>query len=97
VPRNWNNIRLVVLNVCYSKAQTEAIAQIIECAIGMNASIGDEAAILFSAAFYQALGFGRDVQTTSGLGENALALKNIPEEQTPELYHGVMIDPSKGV
>ena len=57
-----DNIRLVVLNACYSKIQAEAIRQEIECVVGMNDAIGDEAAITFSASFYRALGFGRSIQ-----------------------------------
>jgi hypothetical protein len=91
-----DNIRVVVLNACHSKPQAEAIAQVIDCAVGMNAAIGDEAAIVFAAAFYQALGFGRDVQTAFKLGKNALRLEGIPEEQTPELlYRRRVINPAK--
>jgi serine/threonine protein kinase len=93
-----DNLRVVVLNACHSKPQAEAIARVIDCAIGMNTAIGDEAAIVFSAAFYQALGFGCDVQTAFGLGRNALVLEGLLEEQTPELYHRKeAVDPSKVV
>ena len=81
-----DNVRVVVLNACYSKPQAEAIAQVIDCAIGMNTAIGDEAAIVFAAAFYQALAFGRSVQTAFDVGKNALMLEAIPEEKTPELF-----------
>jgi CHAT domain-containing protein len=57
-----DNVQVVVLNACYSKPQAEAITQIIDCAIGMNKSIGDKAAIVFAASFYRAIGFGRSVQ-----------------------------------
>src|SRR5207237_123739 len=67
-----DNVRVVVLNACHSGPQAEAIAEVIDCAIGMNTEIGDQAAIIFAAAFYQALGFGRDVQTAFDLGVNAL-------------------------
>jgi hypothetical protein len=94
-----DNIRVVVLNACHSKPQAEAISQVIDCAIGMNnAAIGDNAAIVFAAAFYRALGFGRDVQTAFKLGKNALKLEDIPEEKTPELhYRQNAIDPAKVV
>lgn len=57
-----DNVRLVVLNACYSKTQAEAIAQVIDCVIGMNTSIGDNAAITFAASFYRAIGFGCSVK-----------------------------------
>jgi len=81
-----DNVRVVVLNACHSKLQAEAIAQVIGCAIGMNTAIGDEAAIIFAAAFYQALAFGRSVQAAFDLGKNALMLEDIPEEETLELF-----------
>ena len=50
-----DNIRCVVLNACFSRIQAEAIAQHIECVVGMSQAIGDRAAISFAAAFYQAV------------------------------------------
>jgi CHAT domain-containing protein len=80
-----DNIRLVVLNACYTAAQAEAIARVVDCCAGMNTAIGDKAAIAFAAAFYRAIGYGRDVQTAYRLGKHELKLRNIPEEHTPEL------------
>jgi hypothetical protein len=57
-----DKIRVVVLNACFSRPQAEAIAQEIDCAVGMGPAIGDPAAIVFAASFYRALGFGRSVQ-----------------------------------
>jgi hypothetical protein len=80
-----DNIRVVLLNACFSKSQAEAITENIDCAIGMRTAIGDKAAITFAAAFYRAIGFGRSVQTAFDLGINALQSENIPEEATPVL------------
>jgi hypothetical protein len=80
-----DNIRLVVLNACYSKTQAEAIRQEIECVVGMNDAIGDKAAITFSASFYRALGFGRSIQEAFEQGQTSLLLEGIAEDQTPEL------------
>ena len=55
-----DNIKCVVLNACYSEIQANAIAEHIECVVGMSKSIGDQAAISFAAAFYRALAYGRD-------------------------------------
>jgi hypothetical protein len=90
-----DNIRVVVLNACNTKPQAEAIAKVIDCAIGMNTAIGDAAAIVFAAAFYQALGYGRSVQTAFDLGRSELELQGIPEEQTPELHCRENVDPTK--
>jgi len=90
-----DNVRVVVLNACYSRPQAEAIAEIIDCTIGMNRPIGDFAAIVFAASFYRAIGFGRSVKEAFELGRAALLLEGIPEDQTPELLTRPGIDPSR--
>lgn len=80
-----DNIRCVLLNSCYSEDQAEAIAEHIDCVIGMNTAISDNAAIEFAASFYQGLGYGRDVQTAFELGRNQIDLEGIPELDTPQL------------
>ena len=57
-----DNIRVVVLNACYSEKQAQAIAEVIDCVVGMSTAIGDEAAIIFAASFYRAIGFGRSIK-----------------------------------
>jgi hypothetical protein len=80
-----DNIRCVVLNACYSKQQAHAIAQHIDCVIGMSKEIGDNAAAGFAIAFYQALGYGRNVQTAFDLGRLEIDLENLGEQNTPKL------------
>lgn len=80
-----NNIRCVVLNACYSEPQAQAIAQYIDCVVGMSDAIGDSAAINFAKAFYRALGFGRDIQTAFDLGCVQIDLANLSEKDTPKL------------
>src|SRR5205085_9419327 len=80
-----DNIRVVLLNACFSQPQAEAIIQVCDCAIGMKVAIGDRAAITFAASFYRAIGFGRSVQEAFDQGKTALLLEGIREEQTPEL------------
>jgi len=80
-----DNIRVVLLNACFSRPQAEAITQEIDCAIGMQRAIGDAAAIIFAASFYRAIGWGRSVQDAFDQGTTALLLEGIPEEKTPVL------------
>ena len=84
-----DNIKCVVLNACYSEQQAQAIAQSIDCVIGMSTAIGDEAAIGFAAAFYQALGFGRDVKTAFELGCVQIDLESLNEQDTPKLLANI--------
>ncbi len=53
-----SELECVLLNACYSEIQAQAIHQHIDCVIGMNQAIGDEAAIKFAVGFYRALGAG---------------------------------------
>lgn len=80
-----DNIRVVVLNACFSQPQALAIVEIVDCAVGMSKEIGDEAAISFAASFYQAIGYGRSVREAFELGRSALLLAGISEENTPQL------------
>lgn len=87
-----NSVRLVVLNACFSKTQAQAIVEEIDCAVGMSREIGDEAAIVFAAAFYRKLGFGASVADAHAEGCVALMLRNIPEETTPQLLVKAGVD-----
>lgn len=80
-----DNVRCVVLNACWTTEQARAITQEIDCVVGMSKAIGDEAAISFARGFYQALGFGRNVQEAFDLGCIEIDLANIPEYATPKL------------
>ncbi len=80
-----DNVRIVVLNACFSREQANGVTEVIDCAIGMRQAIGDQAAITFAASFYGAVGFGRSVQEAFEQGKTALMLAGIPEENTPEL------------
>jgi hypothetical protein len=80
-----DNLRVVVLNACYSQPQAEAIAQHIDCVVGMAEAVGDRTAIVFAAAFYQALAYGRDVQTAFSLARNQAQLEGLPDEDVPQL------------
>ena len=52
-----DNIRLVFFNTCFSKNQAQAVSKHLEATIGMNTSIGDEAARVFSSQFYSSISF----------------------------------------
>jgi hypothetical protein len=90
-----DNLHLVIFNACFSAGQAAAVVEHVDVAIGMNDPIGDEAARVFAAQFYSALGFGRSVQASFDQARAALLLAGIPEEDTPELYAGDGIDPDQ--
>ncbi|MBU0493536.1 MAG: CHAT domain-containing protein [Chloroflexi bacterium] len=90
-----DNIRVVILDACYSKSQAEAITEVVDCAIGMDDAVGEAAATIFTASFYRAIGFGRSVQEAFDQGIAALLLENIPEENVPKLLVKSGVDASQ--
>jgi len=80
-----DNIRCVVLNACYSAPQATAIAQHIDCVIGISDAIEDTAARQFAAAFYRALAYGRTVETAFHLGKSQLDLHGLSAADQPQL------------
>lgn len=89
------DIGLVVLNACFSLPQAEAIAARVGCAIGTRREIGDEAAITFSATFYQALAFGTSVQAAFDQARAALEMDHPEERECPELVVRPDVDAAK--
>jgi hypothetical protein len=90
-----DDVRLILLNACFSRLQAESLAEQVGCVIGMNRPIGDQAAIVFAASFYRALGFRRSVREAFDLGKAALMLQGIPEDSTPELITRDGVDPGQ--
>jgi hypothetical protein len=80
-----DNIKCVVLNACYSQGQAEAIAEHIDCVIGMSSSIMDDSAISFAASFYQALAYGKSVNDSYQLGRIQIDMENLDEGDIPQL------------
>ena len=59
-----DHIECVVLNACYSAHQAEAIIEHVDFVVGMQAAIGDPEARVYSAAFYDSLAGGDDIETS---------------------------------
>jgi hypothetical protein len=81
-----DGIRLVFFNTCHSKNQAEAISEFVEVTIGMNTSIGDKAARIFSSQFYSSISFGNSVKKSFEQAKALLMMEGITEENTPELF-----------
>lgn len=63
INKKSKTVRCIILNACYSESQAKAIGAHVECVVGMSKAIPDKSAIAFSAGFYEALGYGEDVET----------------------------------
>lgn len=90
-----DNVRIVVLNSCYSKPQAEAISRTIDYTVGTNDVVGDRAAVSFAAAFYRALSFGRSVHDAVELGKNNIEMLRQSGSDAPELLTREGVDPTE--
>lgn len=89
------NIRCVVLNACFSASQAEAIAQHIDCVVGMTTAVGDKGAIEFAWAFYEALGFNASVHDAFELGRNQVDFSRLPDKDVPKLISRSGVKPEE--
>ena len=78
-------IECVVLNGCYSKAQAESIVVYVPYVVGMQAAIGDRAAIEFAVGFYDALGNGESVEFAFESGKVSMELNSTGFTEMPVL------------
>lgn len=67
-----HQVRLVLLNACYSDALAGALTEHVDVVVGMTHAISDDAAILFAPAFYQQLAGGQSVQTAFEVARGVL-------------------------
>lgn len=80
-----DKVECILLNACYSESQAEAIYQYIDCVIGMNNAIPDNAAVNFSIGFYDAIGASRSYTEAFKFGCNNIDLNNIPGDLIPTI------------
>lgn len=78
-------LRCVVLNACYSAVQASAMAQHVDCVIGISGAIEDRAAQAFTSGFYAGLAQGESVQTAFELGCVQIELLNLADAEMPQL------------
>jgi hypothetical protein len=90
-----DNVRLVLFNTCESRRHAQAVSAHVDVAIGMNASIDDEAARVFSAQFYSAIGFGKSVQEAFEQARLEVQLEGLPDAAVPELFARSGVDPNE--
>ncbi len=88
-----DNIRVVMLNACYTASQAEAIGAHIDYIVGMRTSVADTSATVFAAAFYSALGYGRKVTEAFEQAVAAIMLHGLPGHDTPHLLARQDADP----
>jgi hypothetical protein len=78
-------LRCVVLNACYSAEQAEAIAEHIDCVVGMSASVADRAAVRFASSFYMAIAWGYSVQQAFDQACADIEVGELGQDEVPRL------------
>jgi len=72
-----DNLRCIVLNACYTADLAAGLAAVVDCVVGIEQEITDNAALQFATAFYRALGYGRSVQEAFALGRVQIDLTGL--------------------
>ncbi len=80
-----DNIRVVVLNACFTAAQAQAVSEHVDFVVAMRVAIEDRSAAVFSAEFYSALGHGRSVVQAFEQARAAIRLHGLPGHDIPQL------------
>ena len=78
--RQFPGVECVFLNTCDSGPSALAIGKHMKYAIGMNARIFDESAIIFAVAFYEAIAGGNDVPFAFEFARTRLLTERYPEQ-----------------
>ncbi|HSS33541.1 MAG TPA: hypothetical protein VLL27_09705 [Solirubrobacterales bacterium] len=86
-------IRLVLFNSCNSASQAELATQQVELAIGMDATVGDDAAQTFAGQFYNSIGFGNSVGMAFDQAVFQVELEHGEGHEVPRLFHASGVDP----
>jgi HEAT repeat protein len=87
------SVRVVVLNACFSSGLAQSLTKYVDVAVGMDRPVGDDAARVFSRAFYSALGYGLSVGRAFEQARTALMLEGFDEHDTPQLAAKDGVDP----
>jgi len=78
--KQFPSVECVFLNTCDSGPSALAIGQQVPYAIGMNARVFDESAIIFAVAFYEAIAGGNDVPFAFEFARTRLLMERNPEQ-----------------
>lgn len=91
------DIKLAILNACFSEDQARAVSEITGIAIGMRRQISDRAAIAFSRAFYEALACSASVADAfrQAQAEIRLEKETAGDALVPELFVRPGLDASQ--
>jgi len=89
------NLRMLVLNACYSGLQSEELRQAVDVLIAMNHQILDRNAIGFSSALYLGIGFNSSVQECFDLALSSVRDGKVTQSNVPLMCCRKGINPGR--
>jgi hypothetical protein len=90
-----NNIKLAIIDTCYSYNCAKSISDVVDFAIGVKGFVYDTNADCFFKVFYKALCMGYSLKDAVGQATASQKFKKIPLQQIPILISKKGADPSK--
>lgn len=84
---------VVFLNTCHSSQLAEELAKFVDVAVGMSDTIDDDAARVFAAQFYSAIGYGNSIKNAFEQAKAALALHGPGHDHIPKLFTKIGVVP----
>lgn len=88
-------LKIVVLNACESSKMAASLTDVVDIAIGMNVSIGDDAARAFAVQLYSSIGENISIGLAFEQARFAISANGISEADTPVLHYKKGIRPEK--
>lgn len=87
-------IKVVLLNACYTQDQASTISEYVEYVIGTNINIGDVAAIAFSRGFYYQIAKDDEMNIEHAFdsGRTDAVLKGAAEENFVFYHNGKLVE-----
>src|SRR5213078_1460835 len=78
-------VRLVVLNACFTEPMAQSLLAHVDCVVGMSGAIHDDAARNFAIGFYGGLGERESIAAAFAQGTTAINLNGLPDADQPQL------------
>jgi serine/threonine protein kinase len=100
INQNDRLVQCMVLNACWSEELASRLAEFVPCVVGMTSAIADKSAIAFATGFYQAIGFGWNVQSAVDFGKDQIRLVQTPgsgDWNLPKAFENAKYEPKKYV
>ena len=88
-------LKIVVLNACVSSKMAASLTDVVDIAIGMNVSIGDDAARAFAVQLYSSIGENIPIGLAFEQAKFAISANGISEADAPVLHYRKGIHPEK--